>query len=292
MNTDVTITTVGVIYDTEGRLLVTKRAAQEDHAAGVYSYPGGKLEYDGSSDGRDTMFILEDNLRKEIKEETGIETGELTYLSSHAFVKESGSKVVIVAYAAEYVAGEALAVEASEVSEVRWISRDEIDAVIEYESVRIVYRQAADYIAAQNALYHVQLGAMVINEQEEFLLVRYAERPDHLEVPKGALHRSIKGSWEAMEQETARTVFQQTGVEVADGQIPFTDQILMDKERFDTVMQYFICRYQYGTAMIKSPETVTEVVWVHINDIDRSEVNEKDYLMLYKAHDFLSALRT
>jgi len=130
-----------------------------------------------------------------------------------------------------------------------------------------------------------------MNEDSEFLLVQYKDS-DKIQFPKTLLPSESVSGWEAMEHALSDLLKSQVGVAVADGQIPFTDQIIMDKEQYDTLVQFFICRFESGEASVQQPELLNAVRWVHLNDIDRNEVDEKDYLMLYKAHEFISALRT
>ena len=92
-----TITTVAVVYNDLGQFLITKRSSNEDHQPGIYSYPGGKLEYTGEE-----FDVLEENLKKEVYEETNIKIGNINYINSHVFSKDNGDKTCVIAYLAEY----------------------------------------------------------------------------------------------------------------------------------------------------------------------------------------------
>jgi 8-oxo-dGTP pyrophosphatase MutT (NUDIX family) len=67
----------------DGRYLMVVRG-EEEYAPGGLSFPGGKVEGQGSSED-----VLEETLRREIAEEVGLEVEtDMAYLRSSAFVAE------------------------------------------------------------------------------------------------------------------------------------------------------------------------------------------------------------
>lgn len=105
----------------EGRYLLGLRGAGEDHAPNTLAPPGGKVERAGSADD-----ILEDTLRREIREEVGLEVhDEMVYLESKSFVADDGDPVVDVVFLCRYKAGTAAALDRAEVEEVRWMTAAE-----------------------------------------------------------------------------------------------------------------------------------------------------------------------
>ncbi|MBW7953713.1 NUDIX hydrolase [Candidatus Dojkabacteria bacterium] len=285
---NLTINTIGLVYNTEGKFLIGKRSSIELHEPGLYSYLGGKLDYNGELQAGKSMFLLEENLKREIKEEAGVEIEVSEYLSSHAFVKDNGDKVVVIAYLAEYVSG-ILTPQQDEVEELTWITRENLKEINTLDIIKEVYTQAFDKIEQNRQRFTIELAGIVLNDNEEFLLVKKNNSAEKFSLPSGAFSSKAVGSWEVMESSLAKIIFQQTGIEIADGPIPFTDQLLMDKTE-EKLLQLFICRYKYGNIQIKSPEEIAEVKWIHINDIERKDLNERDYLILYKASDFISKL--
>ena len=111
----------GVIVK-QGRYLMVVRGEQESHAPGVLTFPGGKVEGAGNADD-----VLEETLRREIREEVGIEVhDDMAYLESKAFVAADGEPVVDVAFMCRYRSGEPTVGDPGEVAAVRWMPAEEI----------------------------------------------------------------------------------------------------------------------------------------------------------------------
>src|SRR5690606_41716342 len=83
--------------------LIIERSKKEEHAGGLLSLVGGKVELEGNS-----KDILERTLIREIYEEVGVEVkDELIYVHSTSFITDKGENVVDVVFLCEYDAGEA-----------------------------------------------------------------------------------------------------------------------------------------------------------------------------------------
>jgi 8-oxo-dGTP diphosphatase len=110
-----------VVTDGE-RYLMAVRSEQEEHAPGGLTFPGGKVESAGASN-----HILEETARREVREETGVEVDpQLTYLWSSAFTAANGWPVVDVVFLCRYQSGEPAALQPEEISDVRWMTAEEI----------------------------------------------------------------------------------------------------------------------------------------------------------------------
>ena len=74
----------------------------------------------------DNNAILEATIRREIREEVGVEVKELmTYVESKAFKVES-TQVIDVVFMCEYHSGEPCAIDPAEVEAVHWLTAQEI----------------------------------------------------------------------------------------------------------------------------------------------------------------------
>lgn len=104
----------------DGEYLLAERAAQEDHAAGLLSLIGGKLEAGGGE-----TDALRDTVRRELREEVAVEVGELAFVTSSTFVSDTGSLVVNIVFLAEYADGTPEPREPEEVASVHWIAPEE-----------------------------------------------------------------------------------------------------------------------------------------------------------------------
>lgn len=111
----------GAIVREDGRYLLVVRGAGETHAAGMLSLVGGKVEDAGTA-----ADILETTLRREIREEVGIEVGDIHYVSSSAFVGDDGEAVVDIVFLCRHESGEAVIGEPEEVAELMWLTPDEV----------------------------------------------------------------------------------------------------------------------------------------------------------------------
>jgi 8-oxo-dGTP pyrophosphatase MutT (NUDIX family) len=106
----------------EGRFLMALRGAGEDHAPGALSLLGGKVERAGNAAG-----ILEATLRREIREEAGIEVEpEMVYLESNAFLTDRREPVVDVVFLCRFRSGTPRITDPVEVAALVWLSREEI----------------------------------------------------------------------------------------------------------------------------------------------------------------------
>ncbi|MFM9276951.1 NUDIX domain-containing protein [Paenibacillus jiagnxiensis] len=111
----------GAIFH-QGKWLLIKRSAKEEHAGGTLSLVGGKVDLEGAS-----TEILERTVRREIFEEVGIETAEtVQFLYSSSFVLDDGRTVINIVFLCKYGQGTAYPKSPDEVEEVLWMTADEI----------------------------------------------------------------------------------------------------------------------------------------------------------------------
>ncbi|GEL77427.1 NUDIX hydrolase [Tenuibacillus multivorans] len=104
-----------------GKWLVIKRSEKEEHAGGLLSLVGGKVEYEGNSND-----ILERTLQREIFEGVGVTVSNLRYVNSSSFVTESGMNVVDIVFLCDCQSGKPHAKSPDEVDEVTWMTTQEI----------------------------------------------------------------------------------------------------------------------------------------------------------------------
>jgi 8-oxo-dGTP diphosphatase len=111
----------GAVYH-DGRYLMIVRSGEETQDPNALAMPGGKVDSTGN-----LQDVLEDTLRREIIEETGVEISEgIIYLESKAFVMNSGEQVIDVVFLCRYKQGEPRPAQPDEVAEVLWMSAGEI----------------------------------------------------------------------------------------------------------------------------------------------------------------------
>lgn len=82
--------------------LIIKRSEKEEHAPGILSNVGGKVEINKTENN-----VLEKTLIREIMEEVGIKISEkLYYVESKSFISDKGQTVVDIVFLCKYQSGE------------------------------------------------------------------------------------------------------------------------------------------------------------------------------------------
>lgn len=121
---------ITAIIRKDGRYLITRRSANKKRFPGMWTVPGGKLETgDYLSLPKDTEYywynVLEKVLRREVREETGIEIDNIEYLTSLATVHADGSPSLVISCAADYISGD-IKLKKNESDEYAWVNLEEV----------------------------------------------------------------------------------------------------------------------------------------------------------------------
>ena len=131
------IAITGIVWklDDDGtrRYLITKRAAHKKAWPGKWTVPGGGLETTDYMS-RDATFqnsespqwynAVESALRREIKEEAGVEVSDIGYLLDVAFIRPDGVPAIVLSFYAKYESGEVTLDEDAE--DYAWITAAEV----------------------------------------------------------------------------------------------------------------------------------------------------------------------
>jgi len=132
------VVTAAVIHDKNGKFLMAQRHLKDDNQPGIWAIPAGHIEVEkGDSD------TLEEDLRREVREEVGVEINIDRYLENHSWVSEDYKKLTIV-FLCTIKSGEPKAL--SETEEVRWLTLDEIRKLNCAPSVLRLIEKAADLL--------------------------------------------------------------------------------------------------------------------------------------------------
>ena len=106
----------------DDQYLTIIRSDDEDFLPGILAIPGGKVEVEGEHD-----HVLEETLRREIREETGIEVEQaMTYVESTSFTYKDNQTVVGVVFLCRYKSGELTILDPSEVAGLEWMSAGQL----------------------------------------------------------------------------------------------------------------------------------------------------------------------
>jgi len=122
MNYPLYIVNVEAAIHRDDHWLIIKRSEKEEHAPGLLSLVGGKVETKLAENN-----ILEETLKREILEEVGIEIFEENhYVESKSFMTDNGEYVIDIVFLCKYKSGKARCMQEEEVSEIHWMSSEEL----------------------------------------------------------------------------------------------------------------------------------------------------------------------
>lgn len=121
------ITSTAIIHK-DGKFLITKRSPHKKAFPNKWHVPGGGLETDDYTTTPKTTpdhwyFAVENSLRREIREEVGLEVGKVDYLLDMAFIRPDNVPVIVLSYYCPYESGE-VCLDADAV-DYAWVTFDE-----------------------------------------------------------------------------------------------------------------------------------------------------------------------
>jgi 8-oxo-dGTP pyrophosphatase MutT (NUDIX family) len=107
------IVTTTLVYKKDFTYLITKRAMHKKAHPGKWTIPGGGLTVDDyidtpeSEHGENLWYnVIEKSLKREIKEEVGLEIGTPELLVDLAFLRPDGIPVICFSYFTLYISGD------------------------------------------------------------------------------------------------------------------------------------------------------------------------------------------
>lgn len=114
---------VNAVIFKDDKVLVSQRSWEEAHMPGKWTIPGGKVEpYE-----EEIFNILEKELQKEVREETGVEIEDkMTLVTNNNFIRPSDNQhVIVMVFKCQYKSGEAQALE--DTIDIKWATKEEIE---------------------------------------------------------------------------------------------------------------------------------------------------------------------
>lgn len=147
------ITSTAIIYK-EGKYLLLRRSLEKKAFPGKWTVPGGGLETDDYTEtpkttGDHWYFAIENSLRREIKEESNLEVGKMTYLLDIAFIKPDGTPVIILSFYCPYKSGEIK------------LDEDSID------HAWVTYEEAKKYDMVEGLLEEIEMVEKILKGESE-----------------------------------------------------------------------------------------------------------------------------
>lgn len=107
------------IFNSEGKLLITKRGKKAKNERGTWEIPGGSVEFGET---------FAEAIKREVKEELGveIEVGELLGICDHIIASEK-QHWVSPTYICKIIKGEPSILEPEKCDEIHWFTLDEAE---------------------------------------------------------------------------------------------------------------------------------------------------------------------
>lgn len=129
------IAVTGIIWKEDGgvrKYLITKRSLHKKAWPGKWTVPGGGMQVDdyintevtyADSGSPQWYGAVEKTLRREIKEEVGLEVSDIRYLLDLAFIRPDGVPAIVLSFYCKYSGGEVALDE--DATEYAWITAAE-----------------------------------------------------------------------------------------------------------------------------------------------------------------------
>ena len=285
------INTSALIYNAEGKILYVTRGSKEE-TPNIAGYPGGKSEYnlkDFKVVTKNAVDFLEVNLKRELKEEINIDVKEIEYFHSHCFTNSEGDKVVLVAFLCPFPEDSKIKVDGVDTVDFDWVDKDEMETKDTIDIVKYVYKKGFEEIERRKYHQHIEVAGLVLNDKDEFLMLKEKATGKYI-FPHGRVENLPGRTWEVLEKNLIRNIFTQTAIEVAEGIIPFTDKEFIGKDGFEKIIQFFICKYQRGEAVVTDPDQYSEVTWKDINLLKEDDFKPLVYTVYKKAFEFINKI--
>tara|TARA_Y100000310_G_scaffold343017_1_gene448758 strand:+ start:192 stop:653 length:462 start_codon:yes stop_codon:yes gene_type:complete len=131
----------GILVNEQGKFLIAKRADWEKAFPGRWTVPGGKLEVlDYVLREKDTgshwYNVLEDLLKREIKEEVGLEVKNINYVTSLVYLRDDAIPCLIISLYAKPLSDKVILCNA--LTEFEWVSLEEAK---NYDLIEGIYEE-------------------------------------------------------------------------------------------------------------------------------------------------------
>ena len=113
----------------DGEYLIMRRSPTKKRFGGMWTVPGGKLETSDYAnlpkDTKDYWYnVLEQVLRREVKEEVGLAIKNIEYVTSLATIHADGAPSLVISCMADWESGDVVLQE-SETDQFAWVSLEE-----------------------------------------------------------------------------------------------------------------------------------------------------------------------
>lgn len=140
---------ITAIIQKDGKYLILQRSPEKRRFPNRWTVPGGRLQpSDYINEPKETAEywynVLEKTLKREVKEEAGLEITNIRYVTSLATVHEDGAPSLVISCLADYVGGD-VQLQEGETVDFAWVDLKEAK---DYDLIDGIYDELvmADYV--------------------------------------------------------------------------------------------------------------------------------------------------
>lgn len=146
---------ITAIIEDKSKYLIMRRSANKKRFPGKWTVPGGHLETrDFVNTPKETKEywynVLEKTLRREVREEAGIEIKDIEYVTSLATVHDDGAPSLVISCLAKYDSGD-IQLQEEETDQFAWVNLEEAKG---YELVDGIYDELTMADELQRGVKH------------------------------------------------------------------------------------------------------------------------------------------
>lgn len=128
----------------DGKYLITRRSLDKARFPGMWTVPGGHMETsDFINLPKQTEHywynVLEQVLRREVREEVGLEIDNIEYVTSLATVHQDGAPSLVISAMADYKSGE-VQLQEGETDKFEWV---DLETAKQYQLIDGIYDELA-----------------------------------------------------------------------------------------------------------------------------------------------------
>jgi 8-oxo-dGTP diphosphatase len=245
------LTVKGIIRRGDGKILIVKRSAADDHLPGVWETVGGGVEEGVSPQAA---------LKREIVEEVGLEVKVGEPFNVFNFVKDNGDKKIGITFICDYLSGEIKLSE--EHDNFQWIDPSDFK---KFNSIQSLYNEITNYankFSGEHEKFVVSQKGVLICDKK-CLIVEANKRPNIWDLPGGRINNN-----ENSEEFFRREIKEELGV----NNFKILDTI--DHEAWHSSSGFAICGVANLIEIegeIKLSNEHTKLKWIEEDEIDRYE---------------------
>jgi 8-oxo-dGTP diphosphatase len=238
----------GIVRRAGGDILIVKRSDKDDYLPSIWETVGG---------GMDDELVPQEALKREIKEEAGIEVKVGEPFNVFPIIKDNGEKKIGITFLCEYLGGDIVL--SDEHSEYKWINPATFK---QYKSIPSLYIEIANYsnrYTEEHEKFTVSQKAILIRNGK-CLIAEINKRPGIWDLPGGRINVG-----ENKEEALRREIKEELGID------NFKILSAVHYDAWYTSMGWPLC----GIAnMISSDEEITlsvehtNLAWINEKEID------------------------